>query len=181
MLLREFYSDFRMNCALWKWQHPERKTKTKKIQLFPIQNSHLQLTTRKFNIPLLVILTNVNLNHYVIQDNVVKCKFHFCNSGSPFKLFTLNRVLSINTKSKTQCFCWYLLVSASSLPNFSQLWGQQTEIKERPLLTKQANSINSKPDTPNSSGMTSSKGRWVRETVFQARNGFFLFLRLSFT
>lgn len=71
------------------------------ISFFPIRHSNLQFTTRKFNIPLFVILTTVKLNHYIIQETVLKCKFCFCNRSSPFKLFTLNRDLSINKNSKT--------------------------------------------------------------------------------
>lgn len=90
---------------------------------------------KKINISLFVILINVKLNHYVLQENVLKCKFHFYTCSLPFKLFTLNRDLSINTNSKNVVL---VLVSHGFWVKpfqSSQPWEQQTKIKESPLLT----------------------------------------------
>lgn len=54
----------------------------------------------KINSPLFVILINVKLNHYIIWENFLPGEFQFWSCNPPFKLFKLNRNLSINTNSK---------------------------------------------------------------------------------
>lgn len=54
----------------------------------------------KINSPLFVILINVKLHHYIIWENFLPGEFQFQSCNPPFKLFKLNRNMSINTNSK---------------------------------------------------------------------------------